>query len=166
MTRAQIVIIIVLLTGSHPCLSAEFGKPGDERLLSKRVKPINWTRFKGPLPRSRHRELSALILLNSAKWGSGWIEKEFKLSEEEDRYLVPNQNSEHVIRPGCSVAAGLAVVIKTGLIKTKPEAFAVDERELTMRTVKLIKGLAVIHKANGGKWGDHCKNKGKIGKEK
>ena len=131
-------------------------KPVAERQLSKQVKPVNWARFKGLPSGNQQQSLAGQILLNSAKWGSGWIEKEYKLSEQKDRYLVPNKNNEHVIRPGCSVAAGLAVVIKTGLSRNNPGIIITwEEKELTLRTVRLIKGLAAIHKANGGKWGDH-----------
>ena len=105
MTNPQVVIITFLLAGALPCLSAEPGITGDEHMLSRQVKPINWKRFKESPPRSQHRELSGRILLNSARWGSGWIEKQYKLSANKDRYVVPSQNNERVIRPGCSVAA-------------------------------------------------------------
>ncbi len=155
MTRTLIMAFIFLLVGLPASSLAQAGEPADERLLSNQVKTIDWVRFKKLPYRNQHQELSAQILRNSAIWGSEWVEQAYKLSEQGDRYLIPNLNREQVIRPGCSVAVGLAVAIKTGIVKEDPEAFKVTEEELTVRTARLIKGLVAIHKANGGEWGDH-----------
>lgn len=142
------VLFLGLLLYTDP-ISAEESIPvrGDE------IRTIDWSRFS---EKSRHNDdlrVCSQILRNSARWGSQWIVKTYKLHETGDRFIVENENSEVVIRPPSSVALGLATAIKTGLaIET---TIGVSEGDLTRRTVRLIKGVAALHKANGGNWGDH-----------
>lgn len=153
MKRIYIAIVLVVPVVFILCISAAQSQSGHKQTtLVRFVKPINWVRFATTLPQNENRELCAQILINSARCGIRWIEDTYKLSPDKDRYLVPSRNSEHVIRPPASVAEGLSTVLKTGIYRNA--ALGCGKGELTLRTARLIKGVAAVHKANGGKWGN------------
>lgn len=63
------------------------------------------------------------------------------------------RNDEHVIRRPASVALGLATVEELGI--HDEDAIGVPRKELLQTALRLIRGVASVHKANGGAWGDH-----------
>ena len=79
----------------------------------------------------------------------------YESSTSGDRFVVPNENLEHAIRPAVSVAVGLAVAIETGLVDDYRHIIGASKNDLILQTKKIIKGIASIHKSNGGMWGDH-----------
>lgn len=152
MKRIYIAIVLVVPVVFILCISATQSQSGHKQTpLVQLVKPINWERFTVSLPQNETRELCRQMLINSARYGVRWIEDTYKLSPDEDRYLVPSRNNEHVIRPPVSVAEGLSAVLKTGIYRNT--ALGCGKGELTVRTARLIKGVAAVHKANGGKMG-------------
>ncbi len=120
--------------------------------FAETVHRIEWSRFSGEITPSSELELSSHILANSARWCYSWLLKTYKESPDSDRFLIPDRNDEHTIRPATSIAVGLATIIRTGLADSDID---IPKDKLIQQTTKLIKGLAAIHKANGGKWGDH-----------
>ena len=123
--------------------------------IERFVRPIDWARFKKKLPFDEGRDICARLFLNAVRHNIGDVKKSYRLSEKGDRFLVANKNHESVIRPSCSVCASLAVAIKTGLIAANSKLAGIDEKEAIELTAKLVKGTAAVHKANGGKWGNH-----------
>jgi hypothetical protein len=118
------------------------------------VRPIDWARLDHPGRSSPDLEISGRLALNAARYNAAWVDRTYQLGPAGDRYVVANKNNEHVIRPPCSVAYGLAVVLRTGLFDEK--AVGVTRDELTRRVVRLIKGTAMVHRTSpGGAWGDH-----------
>jgi len=97
--------------------------------------------------------MSSKLLANSARWTFNWLTREYKEHPTGDRLVIPSRNHEHTIRPATSAAVGLAVAVRTGVIDGG--RLEVSEDELVKRTARLIKGVAAVHKANGGVWGDH-----------
>lgn len=144
-------VLIIAMVGC--LLMADRANAEESRAaLSESVRPIEWNRFSGknmPSPESR---LSSQILANSTRWACIWLADTCKESPSGDRFLIPNKNHEHSIRPATSVAVGLAVAVRTGVSE---KIAGISKDELTGRTRKLIKGAAAIHKSNGGNWGDH-----------
>jgi len=121
--------------------------------LAETVHRIQWKRFSEKEPSSAELELCAQVLAHSARFNYNWLERTYEEDPAGDRYLIPNRNHEHSIRPATSVAVGLAVVIKTDV--SKHGGIDVSPEDLIRRTTQLIKGASSIHKANGGNWGDH-----------
>jgi hypothetical protein len=132
---------------------ATLGGEDSQPVLAATVRRIDWSRFSGKITPRSASKLSLQILANSTRWGYNWLSNTYKDSPTGDRFLIPNQNQEHTIRPATSVAVGLAVAIRTGVLDEAD--ITVSRDDLIKRTAKLIKGVADIHKANGGKWGDH-----------
>ncbi|QBG49149.1 hypothetical protein EGM51_17755 [Verrucomicrobia bacterium S94] len=112
--------------------------------LTEMVVPVDWNRFPGTAQPSPEFELSSRLVANAARHSQHWAEVTYET--QAGRYLIKNENKEHTIRPATSAAYGLAVALCTGTVSGE-EALEI--------TLKLIRGAASIHKANGGKWGDH-----------
>jgi len=138
---------MICLAGTVPANATR-----QESTLADTVHRIDWTRFEKDMSPNPEAELSARILANSTRAARRWISDTFRENAEGDRYLVPNRNAEPAIRPATSAALGLAVAIRTGVTRAHDDLPTV---ELTQQAVKLIKGAAAVHKANGGQWGDH-----------
>ncbi|WP_148216282.1 hypothetical protein [Coraliomargarita akajimensis] len=116
------------------------------------VQPIEWRQFDAKVDLNPESALSSKLIANAARHSLGWAESTYQTSENGDRYLIPNENIEHTIRPATSAAYGLAVALKTGIPE---QEIGFSEAVMTERTLKLIKGSAAIHRVNGGKWGWH-----------
>ena len=135
--------------------NASFAQDIDStKSLSLQVRRINWANFsKQSVPETEHLKKCKQILLNAARYNTKWLDSKFKIAPSGDRLQIANRNSEPVIRHPSSAALGLATVIKTGIFD--PQAVGVTKEALISITIKAIKGIASIHKANGGNWGDH-----------
>jgi len=146
------------MVGSVGCLwlahqaSAGETQPG----LAETVRRIDWDRFSGEITPSAELKLSSQILANSVRWGHHWLATAYEESPAGDRFVVPiieGTSHEHSIRPATSAAVGLAAAIRTGVADSSSTGVSKDE--LIRETTKLIKGVAAIHKTNGGQWGNH-----------
>jgi len=115
------------------------------------VVPIGWNNFETAKP-SQEYLLSSKLMKNAGRYSMKWANDYYKSSKTDDRFIIENINKEQPIRTPSSAALGLAVALKTG-IDPKSMAGTYDEIEKTI--IKLVKGVVVNHKANGGKWGDH-----------
>lgn len=119
--------------------------------LSQTVRTIDWERFPDAPP-SPELQLSSRLMANAARYAHTWANTAYESTDNDDRFLIPNRNNEHDIRPATSAALGLAVTVRTGVSE---EAVGVPHAALARTAAKLIKGAAATHKANGGAWGDH-----------
>jgi hypothetical protein len=129
------------------------------------VKPINWSRFKGPKKITSDYELGKKIAQNAVRFNLGWMENQFKTDPATNSYIIvpvydkknPTKfREEQSIRPGTSAAFAVAVILKTRAFDES--VIGISEKETRHRLLKLIKGLASIHLSNsksGFKWGDH-----------
>lgn len=118
------------------------------------VRGVAWERFDGQVNSDADLEAGGRVLLNAARYGLAWAEETFDEDTDRSLYRIPNENQEHHIRPPASAAWGLAVVLKTGLFDEA--RVGVSREEALDRTVKLVKGVATVHKAvPDGRWGDH-----------
>jgi len=142
------VVRLVLLTLCCVLLLPSFGT-GDEIALRERVVPIDWKRFERPIQGSEDYDRCAQILLNSTHYNLVWAPGAAERIEKEWRDLTGRQ-AHDVIRPGCSAAFGLAVVLKTGLFDE--QAVGVSEEEALARTVRLIKAVVAAHDGVGWKY--------------
>lgn len=131
--------------GELPELSAATGQPLAGRDVASQVQPIDWPRFAKRQNYDAGLDASRKLLLNAARYNLSWMEKTFELNETGDAYQLAG-NQEHDVRPACSVAYGMAVVLQTGIYD--PEFVQVDEREARVRTLRLLRGVVRAHAAN------------------
>jgi len=122
---------------------------GGELALRERVVAIDWKRFDRPVQGSEDYQRCAQILLNSAHYNLVWAPGAAERIEREWRDLTGRQ-AHDVIRPGCSAAFGLAVVLKTGVFDE--QAVDVSKEETLARTVRLIKAVVAAHDRVGWKY--------------
>lgn len=120
--------------------------------LAGLVKPIDWSRFEQKVEPSPEFVMSSKIVANAARYSLHWADTFYKANESGDRYVIENQNEEWYIRPPASAALGIAMALKTGI---DPKEMGAPEEVIITRTRMLIKGVASLHKVNGGAWGDH-----------
>ncbi len=135
------------------CLAATWAGQGaaQDDSAARWVRGVDWSAFSTDVEPDALLAQAQRITQNGARYCAGWVEATYERTE--DRYLVPYENVEHVIRPPASVAAGLAMAVRMGLADETVVGYG--EGELTALTARLIKGMAAAHKANGGAWGDH-----------
>ncbi len=119
--------------------------------LSPSVHTILWDKFKG-VKSSEQYALSSQIVANATRYSYQWANEKYALSGDKDYFLIENKNFEWAIRPSASAAYGMAVAIKT---KVNSDAIGTSQDEVITCATRLIKGVASIHKSNGGNWGDH-----------
>jgi hypothetical protein len=139
----KLLCLIAVCLPVRPCNAGE---------LSRHVRAVDWNRFAEPVPLSDELRASSAIVANGARYAHTWADSFYESSPSDDRYLIANQNQEKVIRPPASAAVGLAVALKTGV---DPRRMGASRAAITRCAVKLIKGVAAVHKVNGGRWGDH-----------
>jgi hypothetical protein len=114
------------------------------------VVPIDWSRFeragssKSAEVDERY-EQAATLVLNCARYSMGWAEEAFEKGPAGQAYVLTDFK-EHGVRPSCSAAYGMAVVLKTGIFD--PAVVGVSEEEAKLRTLRLIRGVVEAHKAN------------------
>ncbi len=114
------------------------------------VVPIDWKRFQSYesiSPKGRDLTDCAKVLLNNARYNLAWAPKTAAKIERGEGVSGGAGGAHDTIRPACSAAFGLAVVLKTGLFDEK--AVGCSREEATARTIRLIKAAAKTHK---GKW--------------
>ena len=119
-------------------------------MTSDQVIPVNWERFKEYRqisPKSRDLEDCASVLMNNAFHNLQWAPKAAERIERGEG--VFGRAAHDTIRPACSAAFGLAVVLKTGLVDEK--AVGCPREEAIARAVRLVKGAAGTH--NKKWWG-------------
>ena len=142
------------LTGSTNIVAAESEK------TALQVATIDWSRFKLPAKLDDDYYQSRRLLLGCARYNVGWLQGRYATDERLGSYTItppskPGQH-EHTFRAPCTIAFLLAVTIQTGVYDEKEVGVA--RNECLNRTLKVIKGLVAVHKANGDArrgWGDH-----------
>ncbi len=138
-TKCFVALIALLLTANT------------SKELRNYVKPIQWESFKKVKPSSEF-ELTSQVMANAGRYSYTWANKYYASSEDNDRFIIENVNKEQPIRTPSCAALGLSVALKTGV---SPEKMGGTYEDITKTVVKLIRGVVINHKANGGNWGDH-----------
>ncbi len=153
---AMMTSLAILLTVSTPCLAAVASKPAaSDQDVAALVVPIRWERFAPPNLRNEDVQAAARMLLNSVRYNLAWAGETLKEAPDGDRYLITDMN-EPGVRPPASAACGIATAIAAGIYDEKTCGMPKDQALL--RTLRLIRGVAVVHKVNGDPaegWGDH-----------
>lgn len=124
---------------------------GNAQNLRDLVVPIDWERFK-ETKASEEFLLSSKLMENAGRYSYTWANKYYKSSKTNDRFIIKNVNKEQPIRTPSSAALGLAVALKTGI---DPQSMGGNYEEIEKTITKLVKGVVINHKANGGKWGKY-----------
>ncbi len=139
----------IALLGQTPASS-----PATTPAAVELVQPVNWSRFERSRELGGRTKAAARLLNTSLRYNLGWAEATLKAGPEGDRYVLPNMK-EHGVRPVASVAVALAIALATGVYDGQQAGLQAEEARL--RLLKLIRGLAAVHKANAGPqgWGDH-----------
>lgn len=119
--------------------------------LSELVVPVHWEEF-GTTKPSKEFLLSSKLIANAGKYSYTWASNYYKSAATNDRFIIENVNKEQPIRTPSSAALGLAVALKTGI---DPQSMGGTYEEIETTITKLVKGVVINHKANGGQWGDH-----------
>lgn len=112
---------------------------------STQVQPIDWQRFRGPVTTDARYEACVQLVRNCSKYNVAWISGTFELNSEGDAYLLTG-NSEHDVRPACSVIYGMATLLKTGLYDAV--LTGVDTNAAKQETIRLLRGVVRAHCAN------------------
>ena len=146
----NIVLFSVIVGFSPPAINSNAEETPPP--LAEIVHPIEWSRFTKKTTQTPNSTLTTKILSNATRHAHTWLTQTYADHPSKDRLLIPNKNHEYTIRPATSVAVGLAVAIRTGAADSIAD---ISKENLTQQTTKLIKGVAAIHKSNGGNWGDH-----------
>jgi len=141
MKSKSILLVLLILTFLE-------GKATNLREL---VVPINWERF-GTVKPSREFLLSSKLIANAGRYSYIWANNYYKSTKTNDRFIIKNINKEQHIRTPSSAALGLVVALKTGI---DPHSMGGTYEEIEKTITKLVKGVVINHKANGGRWGDH-----------
>ncbi len=139
------ILLIAAILVCHVSYSQELVAP------QELVVPIDWGNFKTEKP-SQEFLLSSKLIANAGRYSYKWANDYYKSSETNDRFIIENVNKEHPIRTPSSAALGLSVAIKTGI---EPQLMGGSYDEIEKTIIKLVKGVVINHKANGGKWGEH-----------
>ena len=118
---------------------------GEVAATSREVVPIDWDRFT-PYGRvsteTGHLEDCARVLLNNACYNVKWARE---AAEDIERGIGVSGRAAHdTIRPACSAAFGLGVVLKTGVFDEK--AVGCTREEALARTARLVKATAKTHR--------------------
>ena len=119
--------------------------------LNKLVVPIDWRQFKQTDP-SPEFLLSSRIVSNAGRYSYHWANTYYRSTPGDDRFIIKDVNREQPIRTPSSAALGLATALRTGI---DPHSMGGSRDEITRTVAKLVKGVVIHHKANGGNWGDH-----------
>jgi hypothetical protein len=152
MVRLAATILLVALASTA-------GSAASEPDTAGLVIPIDWTRFKLPADFSNDYHDAAKLLLGCARYGSGWLDANYKIDPAGSMYVVepPSQSGgqEFVVRAPASTTLALAVVLKTGIFDE--QAVGATKPQTIERAVRAVKGVAAVHKVNRGDsgWGDH-----------
>ena len=119
--------------------------------LSSYVIPIDWEIFETSDPDPQF-PLSSKIVANAARYSFSWANSYYSSTPENDRFIIQNVNKEQPIRTPSSAALGLATALRTGV---DPQSIGGSYEDVSRTVAKLVKGVVINHKVNGGKWGDH-----------
>jgi hypothetical protein len=148
MFRRTYVILLVVVIGALLTQSVCSGEKAGR--VRDRVVPIDWNRFKSYdriSPKSRDLEDCRKVLLNNAYHNLNWATK--AAENMENGVGVSGRAAHDVVRPACSAAYGLAVVLNTGVF---------DERQVgcprdvaLRRTTRLIEAAGNCHQRKS--WG-------------
>ncbi len=134
--------VLLFLAGSTiPALGAEPARLVDQ------VVPIDWKRFKRGLPKGADSRACAQLALNAARHNLAWAPKTSELIEREGLTITGRQ-AHDIIRPACSVAFAVAVLLKTGIFDEN--SVGLSREEALRRTIRLISACAAAH--NGKSW--------------
>jgi len=144
MKNTYILLILVIIT----FLGFKKANLTDTDLV---VEPIDWKRFKMVKP-SKEFLMSSKLIEKAGKYSYNWANNYYKSSENNEMFLIENINKEQPIRTPACAALGLAVALKTGI---NPKSIGGEYKEIEKTITKLVKGIVINHKANGGVWGDH-----------
>jgi len=124
------------------------GAEAEPATAAEQVVPIDWARFRPyerVAPGSRDLQDCARLLRNNAFYNLRWAPG---AAEGIERGRGVSGRAAHdVIRPACSAAFGLAVLLKTGAFDEG--AVGCSREEALARTVRLIEGAAATHR---GQW--------------
>ena len=122
------------------------------------VVPVAWERFTAPYPADADAQRVRAILQNAVKHAlTVWWHDRAYDRQEDAAYLAfshpKGKNSEQAIRPPAEQAYALAVALRLGLYD--PAAIGVPAATAEAKALKLIRSVALRHKANeAGGWGD------------
>jgi hypothetical protein len=125
---------------------------------SSEVKPIDMSIFKKSKPTDEDSLRLEAILKNVCKYGVGnWYNEYKNYDAQKTEYITFHVVHKDFIRDPVEMAFGLAVCLKLGIYDEKYTG--VSKEEATEKTVKLLKSIAKLHKANcdadtQGAWGD------------
>ena len=117
------------------------------------VTPINWANFTAPYPSDADATRMKNILLNANEYAltTWWTSKGY--AAQGGTYLTLGGIAENNIRPPAMEAIGLATSLKLGAYD--PIVTGVSTATATATATKLIKSVALAHKANTPSgWGD------------
>ncbi len=141
------VVLLMHATVGDVTMICRAVRADDSQILVSQVVPIDWKRFAGRPREGDDTRRCRQMLLNSARHNVAWIPEAAENIEQNWRKLTGRQNHD-VIRPACSVAYAMAVVLKTGIFDER--AVGVSKQEALARTVRLLKAAAVAH--NHASW--------------
>ncbi len=144
MSVGLLLISFVLLT--------DVGSAADDP--SALVVLIDWKRFDPPAREPDDTRQTVRMLLNAMRNNLAWAAGEHTESPEGDRYVIEGRGELDIRRPA-SAAFGISAGLVTGIYDE--ETVGVPEPEARQRVIKLIKGVASTHRANGDAekgWGD------------
>ncbi len=145
--------IVLTLVGpmSSPALHAAIPASAPASTV---VVPVDWHRFHQPVhPDTDYRDCARILQTNS-RYNLAWLERTYPKDAARQMYIVPGVG-EQGIRAACSVAYGMAVLLKTGTYDA--QAAGIPKQEAITRTIALIKGASAgyaVGEPKGHGWGD------------
>ena len=161
-THALVLVIgifdLLSLPKTTRCLGQEVQAQDNQKVTkldeaTTYVTPVEWERFASAPSDGLQYEQIVSALLNCARYNLRWIKSTFELDETGDTYVLTGKG-EHNVRPACSIAYGMGVVLKTGIYDAS--TVGVDKAEARRRSIRLLRGIVRAHAANSANdqtWG-------------
>jgi hypothetical protein len=136
---ALIFVLAIMVLLDHHCYAGSLPE----------VVPIRWERFHAIQLQDQDAIQCRRMLLNAAKYNFAWA-VDASVQIEENGEEITGREAHDIVRPACSAAHALAVVLKTGLFDR--DATGVSRAEAVQRTLRLIRVTAALHKNRGWKY--------------
>lgn len=113
------------------------------------IVPVKWERFQYDKLRNDDAIQCGKMLLNAAKYNFAWAVQAANHIEQNGE-TISGREAHDIIRPACSAAHALSIVLKTGLFDE--QAAGVSRKDAVKRTVRLIKVTVAVHHNRGWKY--------------